>query len=112
MKKSLLTLSVAIAAMLAANAFAQADKAGETKAAPSAPATAAEKAEAKQARKAEGKTVAKSTKTDADLAREHGHAQVAHQAPAQGRPCQAQGRRHQGDQGAEGPERPGELIVR
>lgn len=81
MKKSLLAVSVAIASLLAANAFAQADKPGESKAAPSAPATAAEKAEAKQARKAEGKTVAKSTKTNADASPESMGTRKSHTKP-------------------------------
>lgn len=62
MKKSLLI--AAIAALFAAQAFAQADKPGESKAAPSTPATKAEKAAAKQSRKAEGTTAAKSQHGD------------------------------------------------
>lgn len=66
MKKILLTLSVALATAFAANAFAQADKPGESKAAPSETATKAEKAEAKAARKTTGKAVAKGTKSHGD----------------------------------------------
>lgn len=62
MKKTLLTLSIALAQMLAVGAFAQskgeADPA-QSKAAPSAPATAGEKAKAKATRKAEGAKAAK-----------------------------------------------------
>ena len=62
MKKTLLTLSVVLAQMLAVSAFAQskgeADPA-QSKAAPSAPATAAEKAQAKATRRAEGAKAAK-----------------------------------------------------
>jgi hypothetical protein len=69
MNKLVLSLSLAVAQMLAVSAFAQtkgeADPA-QSKAIPSAPATAAEKAEAKKARKAEGAAVAKSKKTTAD----------------------------------------------
>lgn len=65
MKKTLLTVSIVLAQMLAISAFAQtkgeADPA-QSKAAPSAPATAAEKAQAKATRKAEG---AKAAKADA-----------------------------------------------
>ncbi len=69
MNKLVLSLSLAVAQMLAVSAFAQskgeADPA-QSKAVPSAPATAAEKAEAKKARKAEGAAVAKSKRTTAD----------------------------------------------
>ena len=62
MKKTLLTMSVVLAQMLAVSAFAQtkgeADPA-QSRAAPSAPATAAEKAQAKATRKAEGAKAAK-----------------------------------------------------
>jgi hypothetical protein len=62
MKKTLLTMSIVLAQMLAVSAFAQtkgeADPA-QSKAIPSAPATAAEKAEAKATRKAEGAKAAK-----------------------------------------------------
>jgi hypothetical protein len=62
MKKTLLTLSIVLAQMLAVSAFAQtkgeADPA-QSKAAPSAPATATEKAQAKVTRKAEGAKAAK-----------------------------------------------------
>lgn len=61
MKKVLLSLSVLLASMFAANAYAQKDVPGEGKAAPSAPATKEEKASAKAARKEEGK---KATKED------------------------------------------------
>jgi hypothetical protein len=65
MNKLVLTLSLALAQMLAVSAFAQtkgeADPA-QSKAIPSAPATAAEKAAAKKARKAEGATAAKEEK--------------------------------------------------
>jgi len=62
MKKTLLTMSVVLAQMLAVGALAQtkgeADPA-QSKATPSAPATAAEKAQAKATRKAEGAKAAK-----------------------------------------------------
>lgn len=66
MKKVVLTLGLALASLLAANAYAQADVPGEARAAKSEPATKAEKAEAKAARKSEGKKVAKATKSHAD----------------------------------------------
>lgn len=59
MKKTVLTLSLALASLLAVNAYAQTTGPGQDKAAPSAPATAAEKAAAKKARLEEGKGVAK-----------------------------------------------------
>lgn len=59
MKKSLLTLSIALASLFAASAFAQKDVPGEARAAPAAKATPAEKAAAKAARKAEGAAAAK-----------------------------------------------------
>jgi hypothetical protein len=62
MKKTLLTVSIVLAQMLAISAFAQskgeADPA-QSRAAPSAPATPAEKAKAKETRKAEGAKAAK-----------------------------------------------------
>lgn len=62
MKKSLLTVSIVLAQMLAVGAFAQtkgeADPA-QSKAVPSAKATPAEKAQAKATRKAEGAKAAK-----------------------------------------------------
>ena len=61
MKKTLLSLTVALASMFALSAYAQSDKPGESRAAPSAPATKEEKASAKAARKEEG---AKAAKTD------------------------------------------------
>lgn len=69
MKKSLLTLSIALAGLLAAPAFAQgkgeADPDG-AKAVPSKPMTKAEKLAAKKTRKAEGRQVAKSASTADD----------------------------------------------
>lgn len=62
MKK--LSIALAIAALFAANAFAQADKPGEDKAPVAKPATAAEKSAAKQSRKAEGSATAKTVKGD------------------------------------------------
>ena len=59
MKKTLLTLSIALASLLAANAYAQKDVPGEGRAAPSAPATKEEKATAKAARREEGAKVSK-----------------------------------------------------
>ncbi len=59
MKKSLLTLTVALASMFAASAFAQKDVPGEGRAAPAAKATPAEKADAKAKRKVEGAAAAK-----------------------------------------------------
>lgn len=61
-----LLLTIAAASLLAGTAFAQSDKPGETKAAPSAPATVTEKATAKAARKAEGKAVAKTAQAGDD----------------------------------------------
>jgi hypothetical protein len=62
MKKTLFTLSIVLAQMLAVGAFAQskgeADPA-QSKAIPSAPATPAEKAQAKATRKAEGAAAVK-----------------------------------------------------
>jgi hypothetical protein len=67
MKKTLLTVSIVLAQMLAVSAFAQtkgeADPA-QSKAAPAAPATATEKAQAKATRKAEGAKVSKGAKAD------------------------------------------------
>lgn len=57
MKKSLLV--AAVAALFAAQAFAQASAPGEDKSAVSKPATKTEKAAAKQSRKAEGAAAAK-----------------------------------------------------
>lgn len=74
MKK--LSIALAIAALFAANAFAQADKPGEDKALTAKPATAAEKAAAKSARKAEGAATAKSAKADdtpANMGKAKGH---------------------------------------
>lgn len=59
MKKVLLSLSVLLASMLAANAYAQKDVPGEARATPSAPATKEEKAAAKETRKEEGKKAVK-----------------------------------------------------
>lgn len=59
MKKPLITLGLAIAALLAGHAFAQGP--GEDKTAPAAKATAAEKAAAKKARADEGKKVSKAS---------------------------------------------------
>lgn len=62
MKKTLLTVSIVLAQMLAVGAFAQSKgevDPAQSKAAPSAPATAAEKAQAKATRKAEGAKAAK-----------------------------------------------------
>jgi hypothetical protein len=60
MKKTLLTLSLLLASMLAVNAYAQKAAPGEDRAAPSASATKEQKAAAKDKRKAEGATAAKS----------------------------------------------------
>ncbi len=57
MRKLVVTLSVVLASLLGASAFAQGP--GEDRAAPGQVATPAQKAAAKQARKAEGKAVAK-----------------------------------------------------
>ena len=63
MKK--LTLAIALAALFAANVFAQ--TAGEDHGVKAAPATSADKAAAKQSRKAEGQAATKSAKSgDAD----------------------------------------------
>lgn len=62
MKKAVLTLSIVLASLLGASAFAQSKGEADpeqSKAMPSKPATKAEKAAAKTARKAEGKSVAK-----------------------------------------------------
>lgn len=59
MKKTLLTLSIALASLFATSAFAQKDAAGEARAAPSTPATQAEKDAAKSARKTIGAEAAK-----------------------------------------------------
>jgi NADH-quinone oxidoreductase subunit C/WASH complex subunit FAM21 len=58
MVKTTLTICAAVAALIASSAYAQSDKAGEDKAAPSAPATKQEKQDAKAKRKATGKDVA------------------------------------------------------
>jgi len=60
MKKTLLTLSVLLASMLAVNAYAQKAAPGEDRAAPAASATKEEKAAAKDTRKTEGSKAAKS----------------------------------------------------
>ena len=80
MNKIVLSVSLALAQLLAVNAFAQskgeADPA-QSKAAPSAPATAGEKAAAKEIRKAEGKSAVKSaTAVDASN-KSMGQAKVA-----------------------------------
>lgn len=59
MKKSLLTLTIAIASLFAGAAFAQKDVPGEGRAVPAAKVTPAEKEQAKAARKAAGAKVAK-----------------------------------------------------
>lgn len=62
MKKTLLTISVVLAQMLAVSAYAQTKGEADpalSRAAPSAPTTPAEKAKAKAARKAEGAQAAK-----------------------------------------------------
>lgn len=61
MKK--LTLAIAAAALLAANAYAQTSGPGQDQAATAKPATAAEKAAAKGARKEAGKEAVKTTTT-------------------------------------------------
>lgn len=61
MKKFALALCAAAAALIASNvALAQSDTAGESRAAPSKPATKAEKKDAQAQRRATGKSVAKS----------------------------------------------------
>ena len=60
MKKSLLSLALALASMLAVNAYAQKAAPGEDRAVPAASATKEEKAAAKDARKTEGAKAAKS----------------------------------------------------
>ena len=59
MKKPLITLSMAIVALFASNAFAQTPGPGQDRAAESKKATAAEKEAAKKTRKAEGSAAAK-----------------------------------------------------
>ena len=59
MKKTLLTLSLLLASMLAVNAYAQKAAPGEDRAAPAASATKEEKVAAKGARKTEGAKAAK-----------------------------------------------------
>jgi hypothetical protein len=66
MKKAFLTVSAAIATLLAAGAFAQTDQPGETKAVPSTKPSPTERMQANQERRASGKAVSRSTKTDAD----------------------------------------------
>lgn len=66
MKKTVVTLGLALASLLAAPAFAQGKGEAEveqSRAAPSKPATAKEKADAKAARIAEGKKVARTHDT-------------------------------------------------
>jgi len=60
MKKTLLTISLLLASMLAVNAYAQTAAPGQDRAVPAASATKEEKAAAKDARKAEGSKAAKS----------------------------------------------------
>lgn len=59
MKKVILTLGIAFAALLAPAAFAQSDTAGEARAAPSKPSTKDEKKAARSQRQATGKELAK-----------------------------------------------------
>ena len=69
MKKAVLTLSIVLASLLGASAFAQSKGEADpeqSKAMPTKPATKAEKAAAKTARKAEGKKIAKETKAGDD----------------------------------------------
>jgi hypothetical protein len=61
MKKTLLTLSIALASLFATQAFAQKDVAGEARAVPAAKTTPAEKADAKVARKTIGTAAVKSS---------------------------------------------------
>lgn len=60
MKKSLITVAIALVSLLGANAFAQKPAPGEDRASSAAKAAAAEKARAKANRKVEGAQVAKS----------------------------------------------------
>jgi hypothetical protein len=59
MKKSLLTLSIALAALLGMPSFAQKAASGEDRAVPAGKTTLSEKAKAKAARRAEGAAAAK-----------------------------------------------------
>ena len=59
MKKSLLTIAIAIASLFAGSAFAQKDVPGEARAVPAAKVTPAEKEQAKAERKATGAKVSK-----------------------------------------------------
>lgn len=77
MKKTVLTLSIALASLFAANAFAQKDVPGEGKAVLSTPAAPAEKAAAKKARKSEGAVVAKTHATGDAQPAAMGKARVA-----------------------------------
>lgn len=97
MKK--LNLVIAMAALLAANAFAQTSGPGEDKAAHAKPATASEKAEAKSTRKAEGAKVAKSTKTDA----EPGNATTAKHTTKTERKDASKARKTEGTKAAKAP---------
>ena len=80
MKKTLLTMSIVLAQMLAVGALAQtkgeADPA-QSKAAPSAPATTTEKAQAKVTRKAEGAKAAKADQPSGPGPEPQGVAKVA-----------------------------------
>ena len=66
MKKPLITLSMALAALFASNAFAQTPGPGQDRAVDSKKATAAEKEAAKKARKAEGSAAAKADQPGED----------------------------------------------
>lgn len=70
MKKAILTIGLAVASLLGANAFAQADKPGETKSVPAYKPSPDEKAQVNQERKAEGRKIARSTKSHADASPE------------------------------------------
>lgn len=97
MKK--LSLIVAMAALLAANAFAQNPGPGEDQASKAKPATASEKAQAKSTRKTEGAKVAKSTKTDA----EPGNATTAKHTTKTERKDASKARKSEGAKAAKAP---------
>lgn len=103
MKKAVLTLSIALASLFAANAYAQKDVPGEARAAPSAKATQAEKDAAKQARKAEGSATAKTASMADDQPSSAGKAKVASKTDKE----QAKAKRKtEGAEAAKGPKLP------
>jgi hypothetical protein len=103
MKKTLLTLSIALTSLFAANAFAQKDVPGEGRAVQSAPATPAEKAAAKTSRKSEGAVASKTHSTGDAQPAGMGKAKVT---PASDKTAAKYKRKAEGAEAVKGPKEP------